>query len=135
MKIQIKKYKYKILFILFSISLIASLVLSLTSTPLICAKGCDIVQTSSYAKTLGIKNSIYGTFIFLILIYLTFLEIQNHDKIRKDLIHYSVIMGSAIAVYFLYIQTFILNAWCKYCLVVDFSLIVALILIIFTWKK
>jgi len=132
---QLQKYKYHILIGLFAISLIASLILSLTPTPLICEEGCDVVQTSKYASFLGVKNSIYGVFIFLIFIYLTYLEMQNHDKFRRNLIHGSIIIGTIIALYFLYLQNFVLNAWCKYCLVVDSSLLLALILILFTWKK
>ena len=132
---QIKKYKYQILFGLFLISFSASLVLSLTPTPPICSQGCDIVQASSYATTLGIKNSVYGVFIFLILLFITVLQTQKKDKFKENIINAGIVLGSIVALYFLYIQHFILHAYCRYCLIVDFSLVLSLAVLLITWRK
>ncbi len=129
------KHKYTFLLIIFIISLVGSLILSLTPTPPICVQGCDVVQTSKYAYSFGIKNSILGIFIFAFLSIITALQIKHHSKNKKLIINISIILGAIIAIYFIYLQKFVLFSYCKYCLVVDISLIIALIIIIFPWKK
>ncbi len=132
---QIKINKYYILIFLFGISFISSLIISLTPTSIICdpGKGCDVVQNSHYAYTFGIKNSHYGVAIFTFLIGLTWLQIKNPALIKKRIINLGIITGSLISLWFIYLQAFVLNAWCKYCLVSDISLILALALIII-WR-
>lgn len=132
-----KNLKYKILLVLFLISLASSLVLSLVPIPAICDPGigCDIVQTSKYNFTLGIKNSYYGVVIFLAISFLTYYQIKNPTDKKRKLINLQVIVGSIIAFYFFYIQQFILNAYCKYCLVVNFSMIAALVVTLVFWGE
>jgi len=52
---------------IFIVSLIASAILTQDAS-IICDpnKGCDVVQSSSYAYTFGIKNSTYGVIFFKI---------------------------------------------------------------------
>ncbi len=124
--------KYKILLILFILSLISSLTLSLKPVSETCGirSGCEVIHYSGYDSTFGIKNSNFGVFIFSFLILLTISQIIKPKKNKKFLIHISIIIGSGIAIFFLYLQQFVLNAYCKYCLVIDFSLILALIIIL-----
>ena len=132
-----KNIKYKILLVLFGISLISSLVLSLIPVPVVCdpGVGCDVVQTSSYNQTFGIKNSYYGVVVFLFLIFLTIFQIKNPAKNKKLLIHSAVIVGSLISLYFLYLQKFTLQAYCKYCLIIDISILISLGIIIWKWRE
>lgn len=127
--------KYKALFIIFGICLISSLILALTPTPLICSEGCDIVQTSKYAYTLGIKNSGIGVVIFAILIILVLLykAEEKHKKLRHT-IHTGLIIGSVIALYFIYLQIYVLKSYCKYCLIVDIGLLIGLAIAIWKWE-
>lgn len=131
------KYKYYLLLALFSISLISSAIMAFTPVEEICdpGVGCDIVQHSSYAKTFGIKNSYYGLGIFSFLVLVTLLQLKKPTKQKKQIINLAIIVGSVIAIYFISLQHFILNAYCKYCLIVDFSLLAALTLIIIDWKN
>ena len=119
------------------ISFISSLILATQKEPLFCGDktGCNIVTKSQYAYTFGIKNSIYGSFIFAFLSILTFLHIKNPHKIKKATIHTGTIIGAIIAIYFLYLQQFVLNAYCKYCILVDVSLVIGLIIILVRWEK
>jgi len=129
--------KYKILLVLFIISFASSLTLSLKPVSEICDlnKGCEVVHYSQYNFTFGIQNSHYGIFIFLFLILLTSSQIVKPKKNKETAIKLLVIIGSLIVVYFLYIQEFVLNAYCKYCLLVDFSLLLALIVILSELKE
>ena len=132
-----KNLKYKILLALFLLSLASSLVLSIFPVPVVCdpGVGCDVVKTSSYNFTLGIRNSYYGSAIFLAISLLAYFQIKNPTEKKRKLINLGVIIGFVIAIYFLYIQKFILNAYCKYCLIVDFSMIIALMVTLIWWKE
>lgn len=129
--------KYKILLVLLILALVSSLTMSLKPTSEICnpGEGCEIVQNSIYSETFGIKNSHFGVLIFIGLIFLTISQMQHPSQNKKFMIYFSVILGALIAIWFLYLQEFILNAYCKYCLVVDFSLVLALITILPEIKK
>ena len=129
--------KYHTLLFLFALALGSSLVLSLIPLPAICdpGKGCDVVQHSVYAYTLGISNNYYGVIAFGILTAITLSHMQKRRKWKKNIIHLGTILGAVAAFYFLYIQHYILNAYCKYCVVIDFSIIIALGIVILKWKE
>jgi len=129
--------KYKFLLLIFVIALISSLLISFTPTPIICnpEEGCDSVLSSSYAYTFGVKNSHYGVVIFTILSFVTLFHIKKPNKKTRHLIHLSMIIGSLIALYFMYLQYFVIKAYCKYCLVVDIILIIGLLITLFMWEK
>jgi len=127
---KISDWKYKIILLLFLISLASSLIISLAPLPMICSpsEGCYIVQNSIYAKTLGINNDYFGDIIFLTMSIIIISYILKPTKAKKLLINLGVYLGALIAVYFLYLQQFVIHAFCKYCLMVDFSMILAFIL-------
>ncbi|MCX6749273.1 MAG: vitamin K epoxide reductase family protein [Candidatus Pacearchaeota archaeon] len=131
------KYTYPLLLALFLLALIASAILSFVPTPEVCnlEAGCYTVQTSSYNSILGIKNSYLGMLVFLAGIILIYSQIKNPSLMKRKLILAMTIAGAGIAILFLAIQMFILHAFCKYCLVVDLSMIAALATILFHWKK
>ena len=128
---------YHILFSIFLISLIISSVITFTPTPAICDpnEGCDAVLTSSYAETLGVKNSAIGMIAFGILTIITLLQIRNKSHKKRNFIFLGIVIGSLIALYFIFIQAFILKVWCKYCMVVDIGMIISLGLIAISKKE
>jgi len=128
--------KYKIFLLIFFLSLISSVILFSNSVTGICdpGKGCDIVNSSVYGSTLGIKNSLYGIFIFSFMIILTFFHMNRPNNHTRRIIHAAVILGSAVALYFLYLQFFIIRVFCTYCLVIDFGLLIALIFLFYLWR-
>ena len=129
--------KYKIIFLIFTICLISSTILFFAKPLNICAEnqGCSIVQSSKYASIFGIPNSLFGIIIFTSLLILIFLHIKNPTKLKKQIIYSGIIISSIVAVYFIYLQHFILKAYCKYCMITDISLIIGLLILIFTWRK
>jgi len=134
------RYKYQILLTLFIISLVSSAILSFASVTELCAigetqGGCNLVQNSAYASTFGIKNSNYGIIAFAVLSLVTISYLKNPTKLKKQAIYAGAIIGAITAIYFIYLQEFVIDATCKYCMVIDISIILALILILFTWKK
>lgn len=129
--------RYKILLVIFLAALISSLLLSFVPLPLICTKftGCNAVQTSIYAKTFGISNSYYGIVIFALMSLLSVLHIRKPRKHTKLLIHAGVFMGTLVVLYFLYLQQFVIHAYCKYCLVVDIGMVIGFIVLNIPEKK
>jgi uncharacterized membrane protein len=131
------KSKYKFLLVLFILSFIASAVLSFIPLEQACGgtqTTCYVVQTSDYESIWGIKNAYLGILAFGLIGILTFIHIKYPKKQRKNLIFLGVIFASIIAIYFLYIQFFILDALCKYCMVIDISSLLALGITVF-WKE
>lgn len=132
-----KNIKYQIILGLLLLALISSLILSIKPISEICDvnSGCEIVYYSQYNSLLGIQNSYVGVVIFALLIALTLSYLVNPTHNKKAMINLSIVIGSLIALYFLYVQNFVLKAYCRYCLIIDFSIIISFILILPELKK
>jgi len=128
--------KYKIFLFVFVISLISSIILFSNSLTGICdpGKGCDVVNSSVYGSTFGISNSLYGIFIFSFMILLTAFHMKRPNRHTRKIIHATVILGSAIALYFLYLQFFVIRIFCSFCLIIDFGFLVSLIFLFYLWE-
>lgn len=128
--------KYKILLVLFIIALVGSILLAFDKNHEICEpESCEDVQSSKYSSLFGIQNHYYGIVMFAFMIFITFSYIKKPRTYKKYIINLGVVVGAVIAIYFLYLQQFVLNVYCKYCLVVDISMILALILVIFRRRR
>ena len=134
--------RYKLLFILFVFSLLASVAMAIDKESKFCPieeieekGGCVTIQNSEYSEFFGIKNYYYGIIIFLFLSYLTYSFIIEPKKFKRQFIHIGIYFGSLIAVYFLYLQKFVLDDYCLYCLVVDISMLLALGLVLLERRK
>jgi len=129
--------KYELILSLLMTSLVISVFLSVKPVSEICSpgQGCNTVLSSKYSQILGIKNSILGIFALATLLIMTYLETKNPTKKKRAIIHVGILTGAAVAFYFLYIQFFVIKSLCKYCLIVDISLILSLIITISLWKK
>lgn len=131
------KTKYISILSFVIISLISSMILSFTPVSQSCSidgGGCNKVHNCCYNYTFGIQNSHYGIGLFLILSTILLYQIKNPSNKKRGLIHLGVILGSIVAFWFLYLQQFVIRAYCKYCLVVDFSMIIALSITLFQWS-
>lgn len=128
---KIKNLRYKIVFVIFVLAFISSLLISFVPLQFICTQleGCNVVLTSAYAKTFGISNSYYGVIIFLLMSLITLLYIKKPDKNKKFLINFGAFIGTLVALYFLYLQQFIIHEYCKYCLIIDISMIILFIIL------
>ncbi|MBI4116477.1 hypothetical protein HY449_01915 [Candidatus Pacearchaeota archaeon] len=119
------KYWFMLVFILFALG--SSVVLAFEPLSEICnvEQGCSVIQNSTYAYMFGIKNSVYGVGIFSLLSLAIIIQIFKPNNKNEKLIRMSLFVGMLIAIYFLSLQIFVLKAYCKYCLVADFSVIIA----------
>jgi len=133
----INKTKYVTILIIFILAIIASGVLTFVSVEQACGgiqTTCYAVQTSQYETTFGIKNAHIGLFAFSIMAILTFIHLKKPSKYKKTLLTLGIIGGTIFALYFLYIQFFILDAMCRYCMVIDIGMLINLGIIIL-WKE
>lgn len=124
--------KYKILLVLFAMSLVLSFVLAFTPINELCGEetsSCSIVQNSEYKETLGINNSILGIMAFTILIAITLSHIYNPGKRKKIFLAAGILMLTIAAVHFIYLQVFVIKALCVYCMIIDVSIILSLIIL------
>jgi len=130
------RYKYYILLALFLISLAASIILSFVPVQDVCnvREECYTVYNSSYSSILGIKNSYLGVVLFTAGIIFISLQIRNPSILKRNLIRIMTVIGASIAVFFLIIQFFVLKAYCQYCLIVDLSMLAALVTLFVYWK-
>jgi uncharacterized membrane protein len=130
--------KYITILIVFILVTIASGILSFVSIEQACGgieTNCYAVQTSQYETTFGIKNAHAGLVIFSIMIMLTLFYIKKPSKNKKNIINLGIIAGSLFALYFLYIQFFVIDAICKYCMIIDIGMLINLGIIIFWGEK
>jgi uncharacterized membrane protein len=132
-----KNIKYKITFSILIILIVVSTILTAIPIEQACGQeqnGCYIVQASEYETTFGIKNANIGLISFTILLIINFLYLQKPKKIKKNLLTLGFFIGSLFAIYFLYLQFFIINATCPYCLITDLGTLTGLGILIF-WKE
>ncbi len=131
------KAKYIILLTIFIIAFICSGILTFVSVEEACGgiqTTCYAVQTSQYETTFGIKNAHMGLVAFSIMAILIFLHLKQPTKNKKQIIKIGIILGSIFALYFLYIQFFVIDALCKYCMIIDAGMLINLGIIAF-WKE
>lgn len=131
------KAKYIILLTIFIIAFICSGILTFVSVEEACGgiqTTCYAVQTSQYETTFGIKNAHMGLVAFSIMAILIFLHLKQPTKNKKQIIKMGIILGSIFALYFLYIQFFVIDALCKYCMIIDMGMLINLGIIAF-WKE
>lgn len=126
--------KYSILLVIFFICFAFSILVSFVHVSGVCgpnSSGCEIVSKTKYSKILGLDVSSIGIFAFLVLMILTSSQIKNPGKRKNNLINAGIIIGSVFAAYFIYLQAVVIGAFCKYCMVVDIGILVALAVIVF----
>lgn len=131
------KQKYVVLLIIFILCFIASAILSFIPPEEACGgseTGCYIVSQSEYAQTIGINNSYFGLIAFSFLIILTICHILKPKKYKKQLILIILIIGSIFALYFIYLQSIVIKAYCQFCMVVDIGTLLGLAIALF-WKE
>jgi uncharacterized membrane protein/predicted DsbA family dithiol-disulfide isomerase len=89
-----------------------------------CAEtGCETVKSSEWARPAGIPMSLIGVAYFGVMVALSFI---SKPKLRLGL----AILGGAWAIWLIALQAFVIEAWCKLCLVADPAAIVLAIAIV-----
>ena len=85
--------------------------------PCFITSGCDTVTTSSYSKILGVPVSFLGVLYYLTILGLGMYFADKQKVIALKLLHIATGFGLLFSAWLFYIQGFVLNAWCVYCLI------------------
>lgn len=88
--------------------------------PLICDiahfSGCNVVAESPYSKVFGIPVAEYGILFYAIVFATCMLELILFDRILRKSIQWLAVFGVLASLYFVFVQVFIIEALCIYCL-------------------
>ncbi len=89
----------------------------LTGDDAVCgsAAGCSEVLGSAYATMRGIPTAAFGAVAYFIVFSMAVLGLFGYAGVKKFLIALVTAMFLA-SLYFLYLQAFVLHAFCPYCL-------------------
>lgn len=88
--------------------------------PCTIAKGCEVVLTSKYATILGIPIALLGSLFYVAIIALTFLALQTKKFVFLQLLILITSTGIIVSGVLVYLQAFVLHAYCQYCLTSEF---------------
>lgn len=91
---------------------------------------CNSVQNSEYNSIFGIKLLHLGTIAFtaLILLYLATLYEHTHRNTAHTIFVWVSLLGSAMALYLIFLQVAVLKALCSFCIIVDVTMLLITLL-------
>ena len=99
----------------------------LTATPLICLdKGCGIVQNSKYSEIFGIPVALLGVLYYFAMFIFVFKDMEKLAKL-------SAITGIIFSVYLTYLELFVIDAICTWC-VISFFIVILITILLFLKK-
>jgi len=87
--------------------------------PIICdgSGGCEIVRASEYSTMFGLPTPTYGLLFYLVLALGALLATPE----RAGQLHLPLVLvtglGAAVSVYLTYIEAFVIEAWCLWCVI------------------
>lgn len=79
--------------------------------------GCDEVAKSPYSVLFGIPLSLYGMVFYLTIGALALLYADMKKLLFAKLLLGAALLGFSMSLYFLYIQGFVIKAFCIYCVI------------------
>ena len=84
--------------------------------PCTITSGCEVVLTSKYSVIAGIPVSLLGSLFYLGVMVLCLMLITNYKKVFLNLFYLAAAVGIMVSLILIYIQGFLLHAFCQYCL-------------------
>jgi uncharacterized membrane protein len=80
-------------------------------------KGCEQVTTSKYATVVGIPVALGGSFYYLAIFLLSIFHTETKNTNILRFTSRLTIIGFLASIWFVYLQVFVIEALCQYCLV------------------
>lgn len=77
--------------------------------------GCETVLTSQYSVVLGVPVALLGSFFYLAVMLVCLLIITNYKKVFLNAFYALSIAGFAVSLLLIYIQAYLIHAFCQYC--------------------
>lgn len=96
--------------------------------PCFITSGCDTVSKSPYSVLFGVPLSAWGVIFYLGIGFLAILYIDTKNLLVAKLIPFATTLGFLSSLYFIYVQKFLIGAFCIYCIL---SAIVSTLLFVF----
>lgn len=86
--------------------------------PVTCSifKGCETVTGSKYSTLFSIPIALFGVFYYLVISISLILYMEGVNGMLKFLV-FATTMGFAATLYLVYLQAFVLNAFCLFCII------------------
>ena len=88
--------------------------------PMLCGTGsCEIVQTSEYSYLFGLPVAFYGVGGYLALLGVSIVGLQPRFAVQRGPTLLLVLLGgvgTGFAAYLTYLEAFVLQAWCRWCI-------------------
>jgi len=78
--------------------------------------GCDTVAQSPYALLFGVPLSVIGIFYYLSVILLVVFYFETKQQIAMKMFSLLSVVGFLASIYFIYLQAFVIKAFCFYCI-------------------
>lgn len=99
--------------------------------PIICTgnAACEIVRSSAYASLFGIPTPAFGVFFYAVLAILALLWRTPHVTF---ILQVWTAGGVLVSLWLSYIEAFVIEAWCMWCVL---SAIVSVVAFILVWYK
>lgn len=130
-----KSYVKPLLLVLSVLGLILSLYLTYLhfadANAAFCSEGsdCDLVRQSAFASILGIPVALFGVIGYALIIALT---LANFSVKRKWLLLYvASLAGVTFSAYLTYLELFIIEAICKYCVISALFMLAIFLVLLF----
>ncbi len=97
--------------------------------------GCEKVLTSAYSVVLGIPTSLWGMLYALMIFFFVLLYRNNPTRKRTMLLMQILGIGFLGSLGLLYLQAFVLQAFCQYCIVFEALILVLFLASIDLWRS
>ncbi|MFA6352814.1 MAG: vitamin K epoxide reductase family protein [Candidatus Paceibacterota bacterium] len=105
---------------------------SVENYPISCfvIEGCDLVLYSSYATLFGVHLPWFGMAFYFLLFLITALYLGRSKKYLINLLIILVSVGVLFSLYLIYLQAFVINNFCSYCLLSLLDVLISLLLVV-----
>lgn len=90
----------------------------LSGTPIPCfiTSGCDTVSNSPHSVLFGVPLALWGVIFYLGIGFLALLYWDTKKEIFAKLLTVATTLGFLSSLYFIYVQKFLIGAFCVYCI-------------------
>jgi len=78
--------------------------------------GCGAVLTSKWASVAGVPTAVYGLGYYAVTVVFTFAYAIWRDTLILQLLFIVVAAGFGVTLFLVYLQIFVINAFCTYCM-------------------
>jgi uncharacterized membrane protein len=78
--------------------------------------GCGAVLESEWASVAGVPTAVYGLGYYAVTVVFTFAYAIWQDDVILQLLLVVVTVGFGVTLFLMYLQIFVINAFCAYCI-------------------